>query len=60
LPLYVLSEMKTLAELHTTELFNATLNIILVEESRLSVDRRNLQEERAVALLHILAYFSCA
>ncbi|XP_074631150.1 uncharacterized protein LOC141889737 [Acropora palmata] len=51
--------MKTLAELHTTELFNAILNIMLVKDSRLFVDRINLQEERVVVLLHILAYFSC-
>ena len=60
LPLYGVSEMRTFAELHTPGLFNVFLNIILRKDSRFSEDRRHLQEQRTVALLHILTYFRCA
>ena len=60
LPLYEVTAMKKFTELHAPGLFNAVLKTIHQEDSRLSEDRRYLQEQRTVALLHIIAYFRCA
>ena len=38
-------------------LFDVLLSSILRDDSRLSEDRKTLQEQRTVALLHIMTYF---
>ena len=52
--------MRKFTELQVPGLFNAVFKTILREDSTLSEDRRYLQEQRTVALLHIIAYFRCA
>jgi hypothetical protein len=47
--------MRDFVEEHAPGLFDRMLNTILKDST--SKERRHLQEQRTVALLHILAYF---
>ena len=55
--LYDAADMRKYSETHAPGLFDVRLSSILRDDSRLSVERKTLQEQRAVALLHIMIYF---
>lgn len=54
-PLYSPTLMRDFSEEHSPGLFNKLLNSILKEDT--SKERQQLQEQRTVVLLHIIAYF---
>lgn len=56
-PLYNVQTMRNFTEKHSPGLYNRILNSITRQDSRTSHDRKVLQEQRTVALLHIIAYF---
>ena len=49
--------MRKSSEIHAPGLFDVLLSSILRDDSRLSEDRKTLQEQRTDALLHIMTYF---
>lgn len=53
--LYSPEEMETFSDEHSPGLYQQILNCITREKT--STNRRNLQQQRAVSLMHILAYF---
>ena len=55
--LYDAADMTKLSETHAPGLFDVLLSFILRDDSRLSEERKTLQEQRRVALLHIMTYF---
>ena len=54
-PLYSPALMRDFAEEHASGLYDMLLNAII--HNNTSPERRQLQEQRTVALLHIIAYF---
>ena len=56
MPLYDPGQMKEFADKSAPGLFNVILQFILQEDPRLSEEHRVLEENRAVVLLHIIAY----
>lgn len=55
--LYQPHDMKAFAEKNSPGLYNMILNAITRDDARLKKNRGKNQEQRTVALLHILAYF---
>ena len=55
--LYDAADMRKFSETHAPGLFDVLLSSILRDDSRLSEERKTLQEQRIVALLHIMTYF---
>ena len=55
--LYDAADMRKFSETHAPGLFDVLLSSILRDDSRLSEERKALQEQRIVALLHIMTYF---
>ena len=55
--LYDAADMRKFSETHAPGLFDVLLSSILRDDSRLSEERKTLQEQRTVALLHIMSYF---
>lgn len=55
--LYDPQKMKEFAETHARGLFDKILHSITRTDPRLSGERKSLQVQRTVALLHILSYF---
>ena len=55
--LYDAADMRKFSETHAPGLFDVLLSSILRDDSRLSEERKTLQEQRTVALLHIMTYF---
>ena len=56
--LYDVADMRKFSETRAPGLFDVLLSSILRAMSRLSEERKTLQEQTTVALLHIMTYFS--
>lgn len=56
-PLYDTQQMKTFSEKHAPGLWEIIFKAISRNDNRLSEDHANIQRQRVVVLLHILAYF---
>ncbi|KAK3744785.1 hypothetical protein QZH41_014775 [Actinostola sp. cb2023] len=56
-PLYNVTEMRDFTEKHAPGLFKLILCSIAQEGNSITKNRQSLQDQRVVALLHIIAYF---
>jgi len=56
-PLYNVTEMRDFTEKHAPGLFKLILCSIAREGNSITKNRQSLQDQRVVALLHIIAYF---
>ena len=56
-PIYNSQQMMASSEKHAPGLWDIIIKAISRNDSRLSEDHTKMQQQRAVVLLHILAYF---
>ncbi|KAK3735156.1 hypothetical protein QZH41_020256 [Actinostola sp. cb2023] len=56
-PIYNVTEMRDFTEKHAPGLFKLILCSIAQEGNSITKNRQSLQDQRVVALLHIIAYF---